>query len=160
MVEGRLPTVIEYYQEFINKDVNLAVSPKQCCPFHDENTPSFSYNIVTGRWMCFGRCHTGGDVIDMHQRWFHFDNRVEAEKDLRIKCRAQVTQTLEQLAERTEYISEDSIENEVTYAQAVAMANTPKRWLELDYEMSKSPYDRINLLDLICRWKEESQIGE
>lgn len=157
MIEGRLPTVPEYYQEFINGDTNLAVSPKQCCPFHDEKTPSFSFNINTGRWTCFGRCHVSGDVIDMHQRWFHFESRAAAEVDLRIKYNARERVTLDSLKE-DRYIPEDNILNNVTYARAVALADTPERWLELDYEMSKSPFDRINLQDLIARWSGDSVI--
>ena len=149
MIEGRFPTVI-------NKEVNLASNPKQCCPFHKEDTPSFSYNIKTGRWFCFGKCHCGGDVIDMHQRWFHFDTRADAENDLNSKCGVQKIRTLESVAAQSNvYVSEDNVENESTYVQAVSMANTPKRWLELDYVMSKSPYDRLAVLDLIIQWKSE-----
>lgn len=35
---------------------------KACCPFHDENTPSFTVNQVKGYWKCFGGCG-GGDAI-------------------------------------------------------------------------------------------------
>lgn len=157
MVEGRLPTVIEYYSEYISNGVNLAAAPKQCCPFHKEDTPSFSYNINTGRWFCFGRCHRGGDVIDMHQLWFHFNTRAEAENDLRIKYNARKSTTLQDLANEERYIPEDNILNNVTYARALALANTPERWLELDYAMSKAPYDRLNLLDLIAKWAPNDQ---
>lgn len=157
MIEGRLPTVIEYYAEHINSGVNLASNPKQCCPFHEEKTPSFSYNIKTGRWTCFGRCHASGDVIDMHQRWYHFNDRAEAERDIRIKYNARKQTDLEAMRADSEfYISESDVEDQVTYAQAVSMANTPKRWLELDYVMSKSPYNRLDVQDLIIRWKEEA----
>lgn len=152
MIEGRLPTVVEYYSEHINQGVNLASNPKQCCPFHKENTPSFSYNIKTGRWTCFGQCHASGDVIEMHRRWFHFDSTQEAENDLRIKYNARVRKILEDAKAQEQFISEDNIEDNVTYARALALANTPERWLELDYAMSKSPYDRIYLLDLIAQW--------
>lgn len=158
MFEGRLPTVPEYYQEFINKEVNLVAAPKQCCPFHKENTPSFSYNVATGRWACFGKCHTSGDVIDMHQRTFHMESRAEAEADLRAKCGMSITVSLEDLVNKEEYISENDIENEVVYLEAVQLANTPERWLELDYVMSKSPYERVNLQELIYKWKGGPQI--
>lgn len=154
MVEGRLPTVVEYYSEHINHDVNLAANPKQCCPFHKEDTPSFSYNIRTGRWFCFGACHCGGDVIDMHQRWFHFTDRNEAERDLRIKYNARKSVTLESLSNKEIFVPEDNVLNNVAYARAIALANTPERWLELDYVMSQTPYDRLNLQDLIYRWQE------
>ena len=32
------------------------------CPFHKENSPSFSVDTNTGQWFCFG-CKAGGDVI-------------------------------------------------------------------------------------------------
>ena len=154
MIEGRLPTVIEYYSEFINSGVNLAEHPKQCCPFHKEDTPSFSYNIETGRWSCFGKCHAHGDVIDMHMRWFHFNSRAEAEGDLRAKCNARKIMTLEDIKDEqnNRYIPEDKIENNIAYARAVALANTPERWEQLDYAMSKVPYDRLNLEILLAEW--------
>ncbi len=151
MIEGRLPTVVEYYTEYINPSVNLAQFPKQCCPFHKEDTPSFSYDVRTGRWRCFGQCHTGGDVVDMHQRWFHFNSRQEADNDLRIKYGVARPNRVDALVNET-YVSEESVEDNVAYARAVALANTPERWLELDYVMSKSPFDRVAVECLIAEW--------
>lgn len=41
---------------------------KALCPFHEENTPSFSVSDSDDgdwrRWWCFGACQTGGSVID------------------------------------------------------------------------------------------------
>jgi DNA primase len=34
-----------------------------CCPFHDENTPSFSIDTVKNKWNCYGGCASGGDGI-------------------------------------------------------------------------------------------------
>lgn len=34
-----------------------------CCPFHDEDTPSFTVTPATGYYYCFG-CGEGGDAID------------------------------------------------------------------------------------------------
>ena len=33
------------------------------CPFHDDHSPSFSVNLVTGLWTCHAGCG-GGNVID------------------------------------------------------------------------------------------------
>ncbi|MFT4542082.1 MAG: DNA primase [Planctomycetota bacterium] len=50
-----------------------------CCPFHDEDTPSFSVNPQLGIWHCFGACSTGGDQISFLQRLdgLHFMDAVE-----------------------------------------------------------------------------------
>lgn len=154
MVDGRLPTVPEYYMEHVNKGVDLTSEPKQCCPFHHENTPSFSYNIASGRWSCFGKCHAHGGVKEMHQRWYHFNTIEEAEDDLMVRYRVPkptVEDTIKQ-AQREPIISEEKIEDEVTYAKACALANNPDRWLELDLVMSKTPYDRIAVQELINKW--------
>jgi DNA primase len=34
-----------------------------CCPFHQENTPSFKVDPARNTWHCFGACATGGNVI-------------------------------------------------------------------------------------------------
>jgi DNA primase len=38
------------------------------CPFHREDTPSFSVNAETGFFYCFG-CHAKGDVQEFQKRW-------------------------------------------------------------------------------------------
>lgn len=154
MIDGRLPTVPEYYSEHINKNVDLTMFPKQCCPFHTENTPSFSYNIISGRWSCFGKCHAHGDVIEMHKRWFHFNTKEEAEADLCVRYRVPKKSAMDVMLEaaREPLVSEDKIEDNVIYAKACQLANTPERWLALDYEMSKTPFDRNAIQALIYEW--------
>ncbi len=150
---GRMPTVPEYYQEYINNSVNLLDNPKQCCPFHEENTPSFSYNLETGRWSCFGKCHAHGDVIDMHMRVFHMATRQEAEKSLQSLYEIPKATTVAELGGDVAFVNKDKIDNNIAYTVALSLANTPERWLELDYVMSKSPFERYELEALINKWR-------
>lgn len=39
-----------------------------CCPFHNENTPSFYVDTGTNCWRCFGSCRSGGNVISLYRK--------------------------------------------------------------------------------------------
>lgn len=148
---GRLPSIPEYYKEMINRNVDLLSEPKQCCPFHKEDTPSFSFNAEKGVWRCFGGCKFGGDVISLHQKNYSLRTREEAEKSLNAICG--IVKRVELRAERTEvFISPERIESETLYQKALVMANTPERWLELDYFMSQVPIEALGLRDLLDKW--------
>ena len=75
-------TIPEYFSKYIDASIDLEKTPKICCPFHDEDTPSFSYSADRGVWRCFGACKTGGDVYDLHRKNKHFKTKEEAIKDL------------------------------------------------------------------------------
>ena len=150
MIEGRLPTVPEYYKEFIDGTVNLAAEPKQCCPFHSEDTPSFSYDRRTDRWSCFGACHAHGDVIDMHNRVFHFGDRKVAEKDLYQRCKIKYEPKPEKVGQFN--VDKTKVDNNALYVQACSLANTPDRWVELDEVMSKYPFQETEVLGLVWKW--------
>lgn len=155
-ITGRRPSVPEYFMEFVNKSVNLLDEPKQCCPFHSEKTPSFSYNPETGRWSCFGKCHAHGDVVDMHQRIYHLDSRQEAERSLDAIYQVPRMKTLSELSNKKVAISTERVSDEVLYNMALTRANgNPIRQCELDYEMSKYPYERLYIESLINMWDEE-----
>ncbi len=154
MIYGRYPTVAEYYSEHINKSVDLTSSPKQCCPFHDEDTPSFSYNLKTGRWSCFGKCHAHGGVEEMHKRHFHFPTIEEAIADLNSRYQVKEKTIEDKIRDvNMTVINEEKIEEEALYSLAVTLANTVERWLELDLVMSYYPLDTIELQVLVNRWR-------
>ena len=51
---------------------------KICCPFHEENTPSFQIDTSKQLWFCFGQCARGGDAFDfigLMEVGPHWDNR-------------------------------------------------------------------------------------
>ena len=57
-----------YFKKYINSEIDLTASPSICCPFHAEDTPSFSYKESSDIWRCWGKCHVGGNVIKLHQK--------------------------------------------------------------------------------------------
>lgn len=155
MIYGRLPTVPEYYADFIDGNVDLALDRKQCCPFHHEEKPSFSYNPATGRWSCFGKCHAHGGVEEMHRRKFHFVSLDEAIADLRIRYKLPKESSHQKLYKlmKPPMISEERIDNNVVYAEACAkVGDNIERALELDYEMSKVPFDAQAIQLLMWKW--------
>ena len=146
-------TVPEYYKKYIDKNVNLTDTPKVCCPFHKEDTPSFSYNPVTGRWRCFGACKVGGDVIALHQKNYKLSSRKEAESSLKslLGIQPTVPKTLSDLNEPV-VLNEDDIELDKIYNLCLLHANSVDRWIDMDYIMSISPVDIYRLKDLLKKW--------
>ena len=159
-IYGRYPTVPEYYQAFIDKTVDLTSQPKQCCPFHKEDTPSFSYDGRTGKWSCFGACHAlGRDVIDMHMRWFKYKTKDDAEDDLARRCKVdrikQVTLEPENI-----FVNQKKVDLKVSLLQALQIAKNTKdpeeqarRYIELDEIMSKYPISEDEIYNLYIKWE-------
>lgn len=152
MEYGTMPTVAQYYKDFIDAKVDLIKEPKQCCPFHKEKTPSFSYMPQRGVWSCFGACKVrGADVIKMHQMKFHLNTREEAEESLRslYKCpKREETR----LIEKRVVINESDVEYQSLVNRCIMLANTPEKWVELDELMTYYPPELLDLQDLITRW--------
>lgn len=150
----RLPTVAEYYKKFYNSNVDLTEQPSQCCPFHNEKTPSFKYRVEKDRWTCFGKCHASGDVVDMHLRKFNIPNREQAEKHLKAMCGVVETRPTK-LIKPVVVVNESKVEDEEVYQKCLLLADRPDRWIELDYVMSKFPVDVSELTQLLNKWSEE-----
>ena len=148
---GKIPTVAEYYAAMINSSVDLVREPKQCCPFHEEKTPSFSYDVRRERWRCFGKCHTGGDVYDMHRMHYHLNTREEAIRSLKSMCGVSNAPKLE-LAYDDYKVRDEQLYEEAIYQRCLLYANTVDRWLDLDYVMSKVPVESAELQQLLVKW--------
>lgn len=150
---GRFPTIPEYYKEAIDRTVDLMEYPKQCCPFHREDTPSFSYSRERQVWSCFGACHAvGKDVIEMHRRHYKFATREEAEASLRHLCVYPKIAPKKLVQQRIVFNNEE-LEYKKLEQEAVMLANCLDRWLALDYVMSKFPVDVRELAELVYKWK-------
>lgn len=153
---GRFPTIPEYYKEAIDKNVDLIAEPKQCCPFHHEDTPSFSYSKEKMIWSCFGACHAiGKDVIEMHRRNYKLNTYEEAEMSLRHICQYPKSK-ITKLVKQSIVINSEETEQKELEAQAILLASTPDRWLELDYVMSKYPINTRDLRELVYKWTNDS----
>jgi len=152
---GRLPTIPEYYRDFINSRVNLTNDPKQCCPFHKEDTPSFSYSSERKVWRCFGGCKCGGDVVELHRKNYGLASREEALISLKRLYR--VKDSVRTLTHREDVLEVDTykIEKESLLSALSMRARSVSRWLELDYIMSKYPLEVQDLRDLKELWDSE-----
>lgn len=73
--------------EYIGQFVELEEKGNEffgLCPFHEEDTPSFSVTPGTGKFFCFG-CHKGGDVLTFIKMFNHV-NYAEAKTILEEYC--------------------------------------------------------------------------
>lgn len=145
-------TVPQYVTKFINSKINLNETNKICCPFHKEDTPSFSFNPSTGKWRCFGACKTGGDVIDLHKMNYKISNKTEAEKSLCNLLGINYNKINVIKDNEPILLNEESIELDRIYNLCLLNANCIERWLDMDYVMSIYPVDIIRLKDLLNKW--------
>lgn len=76
-------SIPEYFKTYIDPSINLAETLKILCPFHEDNTPSFTYSPEKGIARCWSGPHCGGgDVVWMHQRNYKIGTREEAIESL------------------------------------------------------------------------------
>jgi hypothetical protein len=145
----RLPTIPEYYKERVDPNVDLETEPYQPCPFHNETTgKSLSYSKQLGIFRCFGKCHCGGDVIDMHRLNYRLKSREEAKRSLYSLYNISFEDTISFEKEEVE-VDEKDVHRRRAYSLSLKLAQTPDDWIELDYILSKVPYD-VKELEVFC----------
>ena len=147
--KDKLPSIPQYYRDHVDPKVDLNVTPSQPCPFHNETEgKSFSYSRQLNMWRCFGKCHCGGGVIELHKLNYHLKTIQEAEKSL---CSIYGIDFKEELSFEIEEIQVDEkdVYRRRAYALAVELAKEPSDWIELDYILSKVPYD-VRELEVFC----------
>lgn len=145
-----LISIPEYFSRFVDKSIDLNQTPKICCPFHQEDTPSFSYSAEKGTWRCFGACKVGGDVIALHRKNYRLRSRKEAEDSL-YQLLGLALIDRQHMTERGK-ADERAAAFQSAYAKAVLVARTVEDWDELDYIMSQYPPE-VNKLEAFynCR---------
>lgn len=151
-LNNKLPSVPVYYAQLVDPKVNLDDEPSQPCPFHGEKTgKSFTWSKTLGRWRCWGKCHCGGDVIDLHKLNYKLKSREEALQSLCEIYRITITRELSFESEEVE-VDEVDVYRRRVYSLALTLAKTPEDWLDLDYIVSKVPYD-VKELELFCNMR-------
>lgn len=145
-----LPTIPDYFRNYVDPQTDLIATPHIPCPFHNEqHGKSFSYNIEKKIWRCFGECHCGGDVIDLHRLNKRFRTREEAKLSLYAMFGIK-----EEIVTNFEREPVKADENEVyrnrLYNRALQLAKTPDDWIELDYLLSQVPFAKEDL-ERFCR---------
>ena len=63
-----------YWDKFIKPIHNLNKFPCKCLLHNETDGASFSYSSKAGIWSCFGKCKTGGKVVDFHYLYLKKDN--------------------------------------------------------------------------------------
>ena len=153
MADKNIISIPEYFRRFIDPTVDLSIDNKVCCPFHKEDTPSFSYSPERNTWRCFGACHVGGDVIELHRKNYKIADRTAAKASLL----ALLGIKNEVKFERTKVTAnEELVKERLIYAEALELAATVEDWLELDYIMSFHPID-YRRLELFCNVRRKSK---
>ncbi|MDR1523153.1 MAG: hypothetical protein LBS29_04315 [Endomicrobium sp.] len=142
--------VYEYFTKFINPSINLVETSKICCPFHEEDTPSFSYKADTDRWRCFGACHFGGDIYALHQKNFRLKTRDEAISSLNKLLGIESSVSFKQ--EKGNVVDVNKVEIEGLIGKAINKVSTVEEYLELDYIMSYYPVDKDLLQIFITKF--------
>jgi hypothetical protein len=74
--------IVGYYSSYISKwESKKTNNWNAICPFHSEKNGSFYVEIKSGKWICMGKCDTGGDIIAFHMKMHNCDFK-KALKDL------------------------------------------------------------------------------
>lgn len=146
---AQLPTIPEYFQKFVDPKVDLEKYPQIPCPFHhEEHGKSFSYSRDLKMWRCFGQCHCGGDVINLHKLNYKLKTREEAQASLCALYGVKITHEVD-FTPKVYEVDEERVHRQRVYSLALSLANDPESWLKLDYILSKVPFD-VRELEVFC----------
>lgn len=146
---SKLPSIPQYFKQYIDPHIDLDQTPHIPCPLHNEvSGKSFSYSKDLGIWRCFGACHSGGTVIELHQLNMKMRSKKEALQSLCTIYEIPM-ETIPSFELATYEVDEKDVYRRRAYALACKLAVNPDDWVELDYILSKYPYD-VKELELFC----------
>ena len=139
----------EYYKRFCDPDVDLNIERSIPCKFHNEqHGKSFSYSPEKHIFRCWGQCHCGGGVVQLHKLNFHLRTDEEAEESL---CAILgIEPSKKEFGVLPEvHVNEENVKLRTLTARAIRKAKSVDQWLELDYIMSKVPVS-VEDLEVFC----------
>ena len=145
----KLPDIPTYFSMYVDRNIDLNTQRSIPCPFHNEtHGKSFSYTPMLKKWRCWGACHAGGDVIDLHRLNYKLHSREEAQASLCsiFGIENEIDTSFER--EQINYDAKDVYRRRL-YSLAVSLAKNPDEWEELDYILSKAPFDEKEL-EVFC----------
>ena len=154
-------TIPEYFKAYVDKSVDLTVTKNIPCPFHNEKEgKSFTYSPEKQIWRCWGACHTGGDVIRLHQLNYHLKSYQDAKVSLYtlLGIQEELKPTFKPVKVK---LNPADNNRRILFNKACELAATlsPDKWIELDYIMSKVPYDTEELKTFISANKGEIDVS-
>lgn len=147
MATSSLPSIPQYMREHVDNKLDLDEKSSCPCPFHKEKHGK-SFSIKGIQWRCWGQCQKGGDIVDLHQFNYGIKDRDEAKRSLCNLYHISISKetTFERKAVEAD---ETQVRRKFLYNKALRCANGPDSWVELDYILSKVPYD-VAELELFC----------
>ena len=146
---SKLPSIPQYFKQYVDPHIDLDTTPHIPCPFHNEvSGKSFSYSKDLGIWKCFGACHAGGSIIELHQHNMKMHSKEEALKSL-CNLYGVPMETLPTFELPTFEVDMKDVYRRRAYSLACKLAKNPDDWVELDYILSKYPYD-VHELEIFC----------
>ena len=76
-----LPEPSIYYSDHLGQIRFSSLYAKARCPFpdHEDKNPSFSFNLKTGAYRCFGCGRNVGDVLGFQQEFYNQDFKTAAQ---------------------------------------------------------------------------------
>jgi hypothetical protein len=143
MLSKSLLSIPEYYKKYKNPNIDLEKETSIPCEFHNEkHGKSFTYSPTKKVFRCWGECHTGGNVINLHMLNYGIRDYDEAKQNL---------YQLEGITEEITFqrpslkVDENDVRYRIAYSKAISVAKTIEDWIELDMIMSIVPVDPITL---------------
>lgn len=135
-----------YYQRYVDKNINLNDTRNIPCKFHGEvNGKSFTFSPEKHVWRCWGACHCGGGVVQLHRLNYRLRSDEEARASLQKILGVHVDKTAQLIHPKQVEPDTKGSELNALIAKCERHAKTPKQWVELDYVMSQYPVEKEKL---------------